>query len=96
MTQYILFIHENTTTAPTPAEWNQFFTLARASGFFEGGSEIGNREFIGDPRGALSSGHIVGYMRFDSADKQKLLDLLAKHPVVAHGGSVELCELPKS
>jgi hypothetical protein len=35
-------------------------------------------------------------MRFDSEDKQKIIDLLASHPVVVHGGSVELCEMPES
>ena len=33
---------------------------------------------------------------FDSANRQQILDLLEKHPVVIHGGSVELCELPES
>jgi hypothetical protein len=35
-------------------------------------------------------------MRFDADDKQALLDLLATHPNLVHGGTVELCELPKS
>jgi hypothetical protein len=51
---------------------------------------------VGDQVSARSSAHIVGYMRFDSDDKQIILDLLNVHPVVLHGGTVELCELPKS
>jgi hypothetical protein len=43
-----------------------------------------------------SSLHLAGYMRFDTDDKPRLLQLLAQHPVVVHGGTVELCELPKS
>ncbi len=35
-------------------------------------------------------------MRFDSDDKEKLLELLKTHPVVVHGGTVELCEMPES
>jgi hypothetical protein len=35
-------------------------------------------------------------MRFDSEDKEKLLALVNQHPVILHGGTVELCELPKS
>ena len=35
-------------------------------------------------------------MRFDSDDKAKLIELLKLHPVVLHGCSLELCELPKS
>jgi hypothetical protein len=96
MTQYILFIHGNETSNPAEEEWDEFFAAARLSGLFEGGSEIGSRLVLGDSRSAKSSEHIVGYMRFDAADKQELLKLLEKHPVVLHGGTVELCELPRS
>jgi hypothetical protein len=96
MTQYILLIQGNTKSEPTADEWNQFFTAAQQSGLFKGGSAIGDRSYIGDAESAKSSNHIVRFMRFDSIDKQKILDLLQKHPVVIHGGSVELCEMPKS
>jgi hypothetical protein len=94
--QYLLLIHNNAKTPSTGAEWEQFFAAARQSGLFQGGSEIGKREVLGDTQSAKSSAHIVGYMRFDADDKQKLLDLLKRHPVVLHEGSVELCELPTS
>ncbi|MEK6260767.1 MAG: hypothetical protein AABP62_19380 [Planctomycetota bacterium] len=96
MTQYILLIHDNVKTEATAAEWNQFLAAARQSGLFEGGSAMGKRVVLGDTQSAKSSDHIVGYMRFDAEDKQQLLDLLKRHPVVMHGGSVELCEMPKS
>jgi D-arabinose 1-dehydrogenase-like Zn-dependent alcohol dehydrogenase len=96
MTQYILLIQGNAKSKSTTEDWDQFFTAARQSGSFEGGSAIGKRAVLGDTQSAKSSEHIVGYMRFDSEDKQKLLDLLKRHPVVMHGGSVELREMPKS
>jgi len=96
MTQYILLIQGNVTTTPTAGEWEQFFAAAQASGLFRGGSEIGDRIVVGNVPSAKSSEHIAGYMRFDSDDRQKILDLLQLHPVVKHGGSVELCEMPKS
>lgn len=96
MNQYLLLIQGNGKTGGTTEEWERFFVAARESGTFRGGSEVGKRELVGDPHSARSSEHIVGYMRFDSGDKQKILDLLKMHPVVLHGGSVELCELPKS
>jgi len=96
MNQYLLLIHGNEKTATTAEEWERFFDAAKESGTFEGGSEVGRREIIGDASSARSSAHIVGYMRFDSEDKRKILELLKQHPVVLHGGSVELCELPKS
>jgi hypothetical protein len=96
MNEYLLLIHGNEKSATSAEEWEQFFCAARNSGVFQGGSEVGKREFVGDHDSAQSSDHIVGYMRFDSDDKQVILSLLELHPVVLHGGTVELCELPKS
>ena len=96
MNQYILLIHDNLKSDTTADEWTAFFTDAKQSGLFKGGSEIGKRMVIGDAGAMTPTDHIVGYMRFDSDDKQRILDLLQKHPVVMHGGCVELCEMPKS
>ncbi len=96
MTQYILLIHNNVTSDTTEEEWHRFFTVAQESGLFKGGSEIGKSEVIGNTQMAASSQHITGYMRFDAPAKAALLELLKLHPVVLHGGSVELCEMPKS
>ncbi len=35
-------------------------------------------------------------MRFDADDLNALRALLEDHPVVKHGGTIELCEMPKS
>ena len=96
MAQYILLIQGNAKSEATEKEWDQFFTAAQESGAFQGGSAIGERSIVGNQDSIKSTEHIVGYMRFDSEDKQEILDLLEKHPVVIHGGSVELCELPDS
>ena len=94
MTPYILLIQGNATSESSPEEWDAFFTAARQSDLFQGGSRIGKRIVLGDAQSAQATDHIVGYMRFDSDDRQKILELLSKHPVVIHGGSVELCEMP--
>ena len=96
MTQYILLIHGNAKSNGTEEEWSRFFALGQESGVFRGGSEIGERVVVGDPELMKSTEHVVGYMRFDSEDKQQILQLLDAHPVVIHGGSVELCEMPTS
>jgi len=93
--QYLLLIHNNVTSNTAEAEWAEFIARAKESGTFRGGSEVGARESVGTAP-AASSTHIGGFMRFESDDKQKILDLLQTHPVVAHGGTVELCEMPKS
>ena len=96
MTQYILLIQGNATSEATEDEWNRFFAAAEESGTFRGGSEIGERSVVGDAESLKSTEHVVGYMRFDSDDKQEILGLLEQHPVVLHGGSTELCEMPAS
>lgn len=96
MPQYILLVQRTVKSHSTPEEWDAFFTAARESGLFRGGSEIGNRTVLGNTASAQPTDHIVAYMRFDSDNKQQLLDLLEKHPVIAHGGSAELCEMPES
>ena len=96
MAQYILLIQGNAKSKATEEEWNQFFTSAQESGIFRGGSEIGERIRVGGTDSMRSTDHIVGYMRFDSEDKQQILTLLERHPVILHGGSVELCEMPNS
>ena len=96
MTQYILLIQGNTTSEATAGEWEEFFSAAQNSGLFRGGSAIGQRDIIGDARTAISTEHVVGFMRFDSPHKQAVLDLLKQHPIIMHGGSAELCEMPKS
>ncbi|MBE36546.1 MAG: hypothetical protein CMI16_13495 [Opitutaceae bacterium] len=96
MNQYLLLIQNNQKTEFMAEEWDRFFAAAKSSGTFAGGSEIGARQVLGDTQSAQSTAHIGGYMRFDSDDKAKLIELLKLHPVVLHGCSLELCELPKS
>ena len=94
--QYLALIHKNTVSAPTAAEWERFFEAANATGMFRGGSEIGSRLTVGQKAVADITERVGGYMRFDSDDLERLQALLEDHPVVRHGGTIELCELPES
>lgn len=95
--QYLLLIHENAKTPPpSDQEWATFFERAKASGLFKGGSALGRKELVGAARAAGTTEHIAGFMRFDAEDRTQLLELLREHPVVKHGGTVELCEMPKT
>jgi hypothetical protein len=40
--------------------------------------------------------HIGGYMRFDAESLNELAELLRQHPTALHGGTLEICELPKT
>jgi hypothetical protein len=96
MAQYIVLIQNNARSEIASGDWRDFFAAAQQSGLFKGGSAIANRIVVGNAALAKSTDHIVGYMRFDSDDQQPILDPLKQHPVVVHGGSVELCQMPES
>ncbi|WP_309381234.1 hypothetical protein [Cerasicoccus frondis] len=93
--QYLLLIHDNTTTETKPEEWDAFFEAARKSGLFQGGSALGERWMLGE-QSATSTNQITGFMQFNAGNRQQVIDLLNQHPVLLHGGSAELCEMPKS
>jgi hypothetical protein len=98
--EYILFIHHNrhqnhADSRATAAEWEHFFSVARASGMFTGGSEIDNRLLLGKSNLPPITDTVGGFMRFSTDDKNALLSLLNQHPVLVHGGSLELCEMPR-
>jgi hypothetical protein len=94
--EYILFIHNNKDAATTEEQWQAFFTEANNSGVFQGGSEISNQSQIGNKPVNKITDNIGGFMRFESEDKNIILALLEKHPVILQGGTLELCEMPKS
>lgn len=94
--QYIALIHRNTESMPTADEWGRFFDAAKATGMFKGGSEIGCRYLVGKKAVPDITESVGGYMRFDSDDLERLKALLKDHPVARHGGTIELCEMPKS
>jgi len=91
---YLLLIHNNTDAPTSVQQWDTFFEAANASGFFRGGSEIANRELLGEKAVPDICHAIGGFMRFETDDKPALLALLEQHPVVLQGGSLELCEMP--
>ncbi|TWT38294.1 hypothetical protein KOR34_32630 [Posidoniimonas corsicana] len=94
--EYIALIHKNADSAPTSDEWDRFFELATATGMFRGGSEIGARLSLGMKQVEDSTLNLVGFMRFEAYDSAQLKELLLKHPVIQHGGTIELCEMPQS
>ena len=94
--QYIALIHKNVDTTPTSAEWNHFFEVAVETGMFKGGSAIGIRHTVGRKTVPDTTLVVGGYMRFDSENLSQLHELLEMHPVIRHGGTIELCELPMS
>lgn len=94
--EYILFIHKNTESPVSKEEWSSFFNAARESGMFQGGSEIGKRILLGEKSATDITKYIGGFMRFESNNLEAVKELLNKHPVLINGGTLELCEMPKT
>ena len=94
--EYILFIHNNVDAVTTNEQWEEFFKAANKSGIFLGGSEISEQIQIGNKPVQKITDSIGGFMRFEAKNKETILTLLQKHPVLMQGGTLELCELPKS
>lgn len=94
--EYILFVHKNSNRPATQNQWNDFFAAANESGMFNGGSEISPGVKLGAPDIVCASDSVVGYMRFETDDVSKLYQLLELHPVKIQGGTLELCETPKT
>ena len=94
--EYILFIHDNVDHPTTESQWTEFFSVANESGMFRGGSEISSGVQIGAKPVKYATDSVVGYMRFESDDFEALVQLLELHPVRRQGGTLELCETPKT
>ena len=94
--EYITFMHANMESKSTKEEWDDFFAMANESGMFRGGSLMDGRSTLGQKDVPDITVNIAGYMRFDADTLSALHVLLEKHPVVIHGGTIEICELPKS
>lgn len=94
--EYILFIHKNHDSVPTGEQWESFFIQAQKSKIFKGGSEISNQLQIGNKKVSKITNTIGGFMRFEAEDSNEIKDLLKNHPVLVEGGTLELCEMPRS
>ena len=92
--QYLVLIHNNARIQPSDEEWTHFFSEAKESCLFVGGSSIRQRAVIGSTDLQTLSSTLSGFMRFDSDCPGDLHALLQKHPIVRHGGSIELFEMP--
>ncbi len=91
MPDYILFMHGDVSTKPTPGLWETYLAGLRATGAFQGGSEIGLGEVVRKRSAPPAiTPHLTGYIRIEAKA------LVSGNPVFEAGGSVEIRELPQS
>lgn len=94
--EYILFIHNDVDAVATKEQWELFFSKAKKSDVFQGGSKISNPNKLGKKETKIITDTIGGFMRFKSQNKNEILSLLEYHLVLIQGGTLELCEMPKT
>ena len=80
--EYILFIHNNEDHASTQEQWSTFFSAANDSGIFNGGSEITESHVLGTKPIHQTTKSVVGVMRFETDDMDKLNNLLKLHSFI--------------
>ncbi len=80
---------------PGPGEqsdeaWERFFTLARASGCFSGGSALGARSGLAQQGGVAATSAAAGYFIFTADSVDAVADLLRECPILLSGGRVDI------
>ncbi|MBX3479591.1 MAG: hypothetical protein KF842_04270 [Caulobacter sp.] len=96
MEDFILLMHDDTTSPPAPELWDAYFADLAGQGVFEGGSAIGQGEVFrkGLPPGSPSP-HLTGFIRVRAANLREAARLLVGNPVYECGGTVEIRALPR-
>ena len=96
MTEFVMLMHTDATTRPTPEMWSPYLSSLRDRGIFEGGSSIGVGEtFRKQATPAEASKHLAGYIRVRAETLAAASELLTGNPVFECGGTVEIRELPR-
>lgn len=96
MRDFILFMHDDTTTAPVPEMWSSYFTALRRLDAFEGGSAIDSGlAYRKEGKPGSTSGRLTGYIKVRAKSLTAARKLLTGNPVFECGGTVEIRELSR-
>jgi hypothetical protein len=92
-----MLMHNDVESQTQPQEWDHYISRLRSSGSFGGGSSIGKG--IGFKKGTASeaiSHWLGGYMILTAETLDDAKALVEGNPVLLHGGTVEVRDLPRS
>jgi len=87
----------NPLIANDSALWDQYFMALQQSGYFDGGSEIGDGctfRKTGEP--GASCRQLSGYLRVRAASLEAAKSFLSGNPIYEAGGTIEIRELPRN
>ena len=97
MTDYIFLMHDDAIADIDDREWEPYLRKLQQSGFFQGGSAIGDgvcARKSGAP--ASVTAHLTGFIRVTAESFDQAKSLLIGNPVFDAGGTVEIRELPRT
>jgi hypothetical protein len=96
MAEFILLMHGDA-PASKAEDWGQYIAMLKASGHFEGGSEIGDGVCMRKTGNAPAiTSHLSGFMTIQADSLAQAKTLLAGNPAYEAGGTIEIRELPLS
>ena len=100
MPDYLMLMHKPAAlpaTPPSPDTWPAYLAQLRATGGFQGGSEIGGGLCMNkSSQPAGITGTLIGYIRVHAGSLAEAQALVHGNPVFEAGGTVEIRELPVS
>ncbi len=100
MFDYIFFMHNDSPHANQESvddAWGPYLAKLKASGCFDGGSEIGTGVCVNKAGKSVElSSRVVGDIRVRADNLARAQALLVGNPVFEAGGTVEIRELPKT
>ena len=95
MSEYIFLMHDD--AVADESAWGPYLQTLQQSGFFEGGSAIGDGICVRKSGAAGPiTGHIAGFIRVNADGIDQARSLLVGNPVFEAGGTVEIRELPRT
>jgi hypothetical protein len=96
MNDYILLMHNDTTSVMQDAMWEAYFSTLGTNDAFDGGSSIGGGQCFrkSDGTGPLAT-HLTGYIRVRAQSLKEATGFLDGNPVYECGGTVEIRHLPR-
>ncbi len=97
MPEYIILMHNDTSSDEADSDWEAYIQKLSASGYFRGGSVFGAGQcFRKDGLAAPVSTALSGFIRVEAVDMDSARKLLKGNPTFEAGGTVEIRELPKT
>ena len=94
MKDYILLMHNDTSSPESDVAWEHYLKKLRSTGQFEGGSSMGAGECVAKSRPTIGiTSHLSGFIRVQAETLEAAKKLIEGNPVFEAGGTVEIREL---